>query len=124
MAIAGVRFREAVPADAEALLALKRQLDRETSFMLLEPDERAETAEDIAADLGHLTGSNSVVIVAERQGASSVTSTREAANSAGTALPPTSSSAWSPPPADKGPGPGCCGRSSSGRLRTAFTDSS
>jgi RimJ/RimL family protein N-acetyltransferase len=68
MAIAGVRFREAVPADAEALLALKRQLDRETSFMLLEPDERAETAEDIAADLGHLTGSNSVVIVAERQG--------------------------------------------------------
>jgi RimJ/RimL family protein N-acetyltransferase len=62
---AGVRFREAAPGDAKALLALKRQLDRETSFMLLEPDEREETAEDIAADLEHLAGSNSVVIVAE-----------------------------------------------------------
>lgn len=63
-AVAGVRFREAAPGDAKALLALKRQLDRETSFMLLEPDERTETAEDIAADLEHLAGSNSVVIVA------------------------------------------------------------
>jgi RimJ/RimL family protein N-acetyltransferase len=63
--VAGVRFREAGPGDAMALLALKRQLDRETRFMLLEPDERAETAQDVAADLERLAGSNSVVIVAE-----------------------------------------------------------
>jgi len=30
-------IREATPRDAEALLALKRALDRESSFMLLEP---------------------------------------------------------------------------------------
>jgi RimJ/RimL family protein N-acetyltransferase len=63
--IAGVRFRELGPGDATALLALKRQLDRETSFMLLEPDERTETAQDVAADLQRLAGSNSVVIVAD-----------------------------------------------------------
>jgi RimJ/RimL family protein N-acetyltransferase len=60
-----MRFREAGPGDAAALLALKRRLDRETSFMLLEPDERTETAHDVAADLGRLAGSNSVVIVAD-----------------------------------------------------------
>jgi RimJ/RimL family protein N-acetyltransferase len=64
-AVAGLRFRKATPADAKALLALKRQLDRETTFMLLEPDERTETAEDVAADLERSAGSNSVVIVAE-----------------------------------------------------------
>jgi hypothetical protein len=37
--LAGFRFREAGPADAAALLALKRSPDRETSFMLMEPDE-------------------------------------------------------------------------------------
>lgn len=63
--IAGLRFREAGPGDAAALLALKQQLDRETSFMLLEPDERTETAPDVAADLENLVGSHSVVIVAE-----------------------------------------------------------
>jgi RimJ/RimL family protein N-acetyltransferase len=67
-AAAGVLFREARPADAVALLALKQQLDRETSFMLLEPDERTETAADIGADLERLPGSNSVVIVAEGPG--------------------------------------------------------
>ncbi len=65
---AGVRFREAGPADAAALLALKQQLDRETSFMLLEPDERTETAQDIAADLERPAGSNSVIILAEGMG--------------------------------------------------------
>jgi RimJ/RimL family protein N-acetyltransferase len=62
-----VRFRAAEPGDAGALLALKQQLDRETSFMLLEPDERNETAQDIAADLERLAGSNSIVIVAENR---------------------------------------------------------
>ncbi len=66
--IARVLFREARPADAGALLAVKQQLDRETSFMLLEPDERTETAQNIAADLQCLAGSNSVVILAEGPG--------------------------------------------------------
>ncbi len=63
--LAGMRFREARPGDAAALLALKRQLDRETSFMLLEPQERTETVPDIAADLERLAGSNCVVIMAQ-----------------------------------------------------------
>jgi RimJ/RimL family protein N-acetyltransferase len=61
-----VRLRAAEPGDAPALLALKRQLDRETSFMLIEPGERTDSQERIAADLAGLTrATNSVVIVAE-----------------------------------------------------------
>jgi RimJ/RimL family protein N-acetyltransferase len=63
---AGPRFREAGPGDAAALLALKHDLDSETSFMLLEPGERTETAADVAAELARAAGAaNSVVIVAE-----------------------------------------------------------
>jgi hypothetical protein len=36
-------IREATLADAGALLALKHALDRETQFVLLEPDERTDT---------------------------------------------------------------------------------
>jgi RimJ/RimL family protein N-acetyltransferase len=39
-ALAVVIIREAAEADAEQLLALAHQLDRETKFMLLEPGER------------------------------------------------------------------------------------
>jgi ribosomal protein S18 acetylase RimI-like enzyme len=60
-----VRFRESVPADAAALLALKRDLDRETRFMLLEPGERADTVQTVAADLGQAADANSVLVVAE-----------------------------------------------------------
>jgi ribosomal protein S18 acetylase RimI-like enzyme len=67
---AGPRFREAGPGDAAALLALKQDLDRETSFMLIEPGERTDTAADVAAELAHLAGApNSVLIVAEMAGA-------------------------------------------------------
>jgi RimJ/RimL family protein N-acetyltransferase len=63
---AGLRFRSAEPADAAALLALKRDLDHETSFMLLEPDERSEAAQDVAADLKALAAQdNAIVVVAE-----------------------------------------------------------
>jgi RimJ/RimL family protein N-acetyltransferase len=62
---AGVRLREARPADAAALLALKRSLDLETSFMLLEPDERTDDEHDIAADLAAMAAGNSVVMLAE-----------------------------------------------------------
>lgn len=63
------RFRAAGPDDAAGLLALKKQLDRETTFMLLEPDERTEDSADIAADLSSLAGAaNGIVVVAETAG--------------------------------------------------------
>ena len=59
-------IRVAGPPDAAALLGLKRQLDRETSFMMFEPDERDGSALDLAAELGQAARSqNSVVIVAD-----------------------------------------------------------
>ena len=59
-------MREAEPGDATALLALKRSLDLETSFMLLEPDERTEDEHDVAADLASVAAAgNSVVMLAE-----------------------------------------------------------
>ena len=62
----GLRLRAAGPGDAAALLVLKQDLDRETSFMLLEPGERAEDPGGVAADLGVVADTaNSVVIVAE-----------------------------------------------------------
>ncbi len=68
-ALPGLRFREAGPGDAAALLALKRSQDRETRFMLLEPDERTEDEQDIAADLAAIAAAgNSVVMVAEAGG--------------------------------------------------------
>jgi RimJ/RimL family protein N-acetyltransferase len=67
--VPGQRFRVAGPGDATALLALKENLDRETSFMLLEPGERAADEQDVAADLDTVAGTvNSVVILAESAG--------------------------------------------------------
>lgn len=64
-----VRLRIAGAADAKALLALKARLDRETQFMLLEPDERDPSAEALAGHLDRVSRSgNSVVIVAEDAG--------------------------------------------------------
>ena len=58
-------LREASTADAPALLALKRQLDQETSFMLLEPDERAADVAERRSELERIVAApNSVVIVA------------------------------------------------------------
>jgi RimJ/RimL family protein N-acetyltransferase len=66
---AGVRLREAEPTDAAALLALMRSLDLETSFMLLEPDERTDDEHDIAADLAATAAAdNSMVMLAEADG--------------------------------------------------------
>jgi RimJ/RimL family protein N-acetyltransferase len=53
------RLRIAGPADAPALLALKRQLDDQTSFMLIEPGER---------DASLAWSDSSAVIVAEAAG--------------------------------------------------------
>ncbi|HEX5299982.1 MAG TPA: GNAT family N-acetyltransferase [Streptosporangiaceae bacterium] len=60
-------MRPARPYDAEALLELKRQLDRETAFMMYEPGERDSPVQDLAAELASLARSaNSVVLLAER----------------------------------------------------------
>jgi RimJ/RimL family protein N-acetyltransferase len=68
-AMSGCDFRVAGPGDAAGLLALKENLDRETSFMLLEPGERSEGKQDVAADLGRMAGTiNSVIILAESAG--------------------------------------------------------
>jgi ribosomal protein S18 acetylase RimI-like enzyme len=62
----GLRFRSAGPDDGAGLLTLKKGLDRESSFMLLESDERTEDSGDVAADLRSVAGAaNCVVIVAE-----------------------------------------------------------
>ena len=51
-------LREAEPTDAAALLALMRSLDLETSFVLLEPDERTDDEHDIAADLAAMAAAS------------------------------------------------------------------
>jgi RimJ/RimL family protein N-acetyltransferase len=62
-----VRIRPARPYDAAALLELKRQLDRETAFMMYEPGERDSAVQDLAAELAGLGRcANSVVLLAER----------------------------------------------------------
>ncbi len=62
-------IREATPRDAEALLALKRALDRESSFMLLEPGERTTSESEERSRLAAVAAqANSVVLVAEDDG--------------------------------------------------------
>ncbi len=59
-------IREAEPADAARFLELKRGLDRESRFMLLEPGERTEREQDLALHLAEVGArDNSVVLVAE-----------------------------------------------------------
>jgi RimJ/RimL family protein N-acetyltransferase len=61
-------LRIAGPDDAIALMKLKQRLDEETSFMLLEPDERDTSIQALARHLEELSRSeNSVVIVAGRR---------------------------------------------------------
>ena len=62
-------LRIAGPSDAVALMKLKQRLDEETSFMLLEPDERDTSIQALARHLEEVSQSeNSVVIVAGRHG--------------------------------------------------------
>jgi RimJ/RimL family protein N-acetyltransferase len=64
-----VEIRQATAGDADALLALKLKLDRESSFMMLEPDERVTTPAEAEDDLrAILARRNSVVLVAETAG--------------------------------------------------------
>lgn len=62
-------LRIAGPDDAAALMKLKQSLDEQTSFMLLEPDERDTSIQTLARHLEEVSRSeNSVVIVADRLG--------------------------------------------------------
>ena len=62
-------LRIAGPDDAVALMKLKQRLDDETSFMLLEPDERDTSIQTLAGHLEDVSRSeNSVVIVAGQHG--------------------------------------------------------
>jgi len=62
-------LRIAGPDDAAALMKLKQRLDEESSFMLLEPDERDTSTETLARHLQDVSRSaNSVVIVAGQHG--------------------------------------------------------
>jgi RimJ/RimL family protein N-acetyltransferase len=62
-------LRIAGPDDAVALMKLKQRLDEETSFMLLEPDERDTSTQTLARHLEEVSRSeNSVVIVAGQHG--------------------------------------------------------
>jgi RimJ/RimL family protein N-acetyltransferase len=62
-------LRIAGPDDAAALMKLKQRLDQETSFMLLEPEERDTSTQTLARHLEDVSRSeNSVVIVADQPG--------------------------------------------------------
>jgi RimJ/RimL family protein N-acetyltransferase len=66
---APVWFWAARPHDAAALLELKQQLDRETSFMIFEPGERDSSVQDLARELAQQARTpNSVVLLAELAG--------------------------------------------------------
>lgn len=61
-----MRIRAIRESDAEGFLQLCRELDRETSFMLLEPDERISTVEEQRARIADLLATgNSTILVAE-----------------------------------------------------------
>ena len=62
-------LRIAGPDDAVALMKLKQRLDEETSFMLLEPNERDTSTQTLARHLEDVSRlENSVVIVAGQHG--------------------------------------------------------
>jgi RimJ/RimL family protein N-acetyltransferase len=67
--LAGVQIRSVRLDEADRLLALKRRLDRESHFMLLEADERTGTARELADELRRLSQApNSTLLVAEAAG--------------------------------------------------------
>jgi RimJ/RimL family protein N-acetyltransferase len=64
-----VHIRPATPADAAALLGLKRLLAEESRFMLLEPGERTTSVEEVASELRTMGAApNCTVLVAESAG--------------------------------------------------------
>ncbi len=65
----GYTIRPAAGGDAAAFLDLKVTLDAETDFMMLEPGERRDTPEALAAHLDRVAATgNSVILVADLEG--------------------------------------------------------
>jgi RimJ/RimL family protein N-acetyltransferase len=61
-------IRPIQPGDAMAFLDLKKQLDRESKFMLLEPQERNSTLEEIRKEIEFLSlNHNGTILVAETE---------------------------------------------------------
>lgn len=64
-----VTLRKLVPADAAELLALQHRLDEESSFMLLEPDERQTNIQQVEEMIGSFASAEtSILIGAEADG--------------------------------------------------------
>ncbi len=64
-----IEIREGRESDAERFLELSQQTDRETQFMLVEPDERVMTAEEVRERIKRiLSRDNQVILVAENDG--------------------------------------------------------
>jgi RimJ/RimL family protein N-acetyltransferase len=64
-----IEIREIHASDAEAFLELSQQTDRETPFMLIEPNERVTTVEEERERINRILSSdNQVVLVAENDG--------------------------------------------------------
>jgi ribosomal protein S18 acetylase RimI-like enzyme len=62
----GISLREIRESDAESFLALQRQLDEETTMMMLEPDERSLSVNIIRGHVQEaLASPNSTIIVAD-----------------------------------------------------------
>ncbi len=72
------RICAATPPDARALLDLKRTLDDETDFMLLEPGEREETPDDLGEQLRRLLdrGNSTLLLAGEKSTTSSSATSR------------------------------------------------
>lgn len=58
-------IRRAVPEDGAAFLAMMRQLDCETRFMMYEPDERKATVEDMARELRRVDDGGGLTLLVE-----------------------------------------------------------
>lgn len=64
-----ITIRRALEEDAPAVLALACALDRETSFMMLEPGERTSSVEEQARRIQSMhTSGNGMLFVAENEG--------------------------------------------------------
>jgi len=67
--MATVEIRMIKESDAETFLSLCKQLDQETFFMMLEPDERTTTVDEQKARIAEIINSkNSTILVAELNG--------------------------------------------------------
>lgn len=58
-----VTFRKLVPEDAEVLLTLQHQLDVESSYMLLEPDERHSGLKQVREMIENFVNADSSVLI-------------------------------------------------------------